>query len=264
MESLAASEAADVVDTLNKNRSRIFVGIIAAAVAACVVLVSGQLEKQKHLEAAVAYTAAVAKKEVAALDGVVVDFPASIPAGNALLSKAELLLDQGKQQDSLKTLEQFVNEFPEHPRYAQGLFGLADLYHVSGDKEKAKSYYEQTVEAQPDGELTPLSKIRLGDLALEAGNKEEADQYYQKSYTEHPGNLFYSFAEQKISLLAVGDPPVVAKPEPPKPEPASAEEKKDEVTAPEAVDKKPTERKSVKAEQKADTANAGEKPAPKP
>ena len=247
IESLAASEAADVVDALNKNRTRIFAGIIAAAVAVCVILVGGQMQKQKHLEAAAAYTAAIDKNEIAALDAVLVNFPASIPAGNALLSKAELLLDQGKQQDALSTIEKFVSEFPQHPRYAQGLFGMANLYHVSGDNEKAKIYYEETIEAQPDGELTPFSKIRLGDLALEAGDAVEADQLYQKSYTEHPENPFYSVAEQKISLLAIGDPPTVPRPDPPKPEPTPEEETGEDTPAPMADEKKPNKEKAAKA-----------------
>ena len=53
MESLAASEAADVVDTLNKNRSRIFVGISRRCCQSYAVLVSTK-KKQKHLEAAAA------------------------------------------------------------------------------------------------------------------------------------------------------------------------------------------------------------------
>ena len=240
MESLTASKAADVVDALNKNRTRIFTGIIAAAIAICGILIGGQIKKQRHLEAAAAYTAAADKNEIAALDAVLVNFPASIPAGNALLSKAELLLDQDKQQDALKAIERFVREFPQHPRYAQGLFGMANLYHVSGDAGKAKKYYEETIEAQPDGELTPFCKIRLGDLALETGDEVEADQLYQKSYTDHPGNPFFSFAEQKISLLAIGDPPTVPRPEPPKPEPVPEEETREDSPAPEDEEKKKT------------------------
>ena len=248
IESLAASEAADVVDTLNKNRRRIFAVIIATAVAVCVILVSGQMQKQKHLEAASAYTAAVEKNEIAAFDAVLLNFPASIPAGNALLSKAELLLDQGKRQDALSTIEKFVSEFPEHPRHAQGLFGMANLYHVSGDNAKAKVYYEETIEAQPDGELTPFSKIRLGDLALEAGDAAEADQLYQKSYTDHPENPFYSVAEQKISLLEIGDPPTVPRPEPPKPEPTPEEKTEKNTPAPKVDEKKPNKQKPAKVE----------------
>ncbi len=220
IEALSASDAATVVDSIDRNRSKIFIVIVASAIAACAFLVVGQMKKQKHLEAASAYTSALDKGEIAALDAVVVDFPGSIAAGNSLLSKAELQIDQGKPEDAQATLEQFVADFSTHARHAQGIFGLANLYHVSGDAEKAKDYYEQTIAAQSDGELTPLARIRLGDLAAEAGDKETADQQYQESYTSHPGNPFFGYAEDKIALLKIGNPPIVKRPVvEPKPEP---------------------------------------------
>jgi tetratricopeptide (TPR) repeat protein len=222
LDALAASEASGVVDAIDRHRTKILAAIAIGAIVFCAILVGAQVKKQKHLEAAAAYTSAVSKGEIAALDGVLVDFPGSIPAGNALLSKADLQIDQGKPEDARATLERFVSEFKSHPRYPQGLFAMANVYHTSGDAEKAKSYYEQTITAQPDGELTPLARIRLGDLALEAGDTKTADQRYQESYTLHPGNPFFEYAEEKIALLKVGTPTEVEKPAPPAPPAALA------------------------------------------
>ncbi|MAS94323.1 MAG: hypothetical protein CMO55_14085 [Verrucomicrobiales bacterium] len=236
IEALSASEAGNVVDALDKHRTKILAAIVLAAVAVCAYLVFQQIAKQKHIEAAEAFTAAAEKGEIAALDAVVVDFPGSIPAGNALLMKAEVQNNQGKSQDAQKTLETFISDFSSHPRHAQGLFALANLYHVGGDAEKAKDYYNQSIDEQPDGELTPLARIRLGDLALEAGNKEEAQQFYEESYTLHPGNPFFDYAEEKIALIKIGTPPVVKQPEPePKPEapkPATPADGKGKAKAP--------------------------------
>lgn len=217
LDALAASEASGVVDAIDRHRTKILAAIAISAIVLCGILVGAQLKKQKHLAAAAAYTSAVSKGEIAALDGVVVEFPGSIPAGNALLSKAELQIDQGKPEDARATLERFVGEFKSHPRYAQGLFAIANIYHTSGDAEKAKLHYEQVIEAQKDGELTPLARIRLGDLALEAGDTKTADQRYQESYTLHPGNPFFKYAEEKLALLKVGNPKEVEKPAPPAP-----------------------------------------------
>lgn len=222
LDALAASEASGVVDAIDRHRTKILAAIAIAAIVFCAILVGAQVKKQKHLEAAAAYTSAVSKGEIAALDGVLVEFPGSIPAGNALLSKADLQIDQGKPEDARATLERFVSEFKSHPRYAQGLFAMANVYHTSGDAEKAKSYYEQVISAQPDGELTPLARIRLGDLALEAGDTKTADQRYQESYTLHPGNPFFEYAEEKIALLKVGTPTEIEKPAPPAPPAAEA------------------------------------------
>ena len=224
LDALAASEASGVVDAIDRHRTKILAAIALGAIVFCGILVGAQVKKQKHLEAAAAYTSAASKGEIAALDGVLVDFPGSIPAGNALLSKADLQIDQGKPEDARATLVRFVSEFKSHPRYPQGLFAMANVYHTSGDAEKAKSYYEQAITAQPDGEITPLARIRLGDLALEAGDTKTADQRYQESYTLHPGNPFFEYAEEKIALLKVGTPTEIEKPAPPAPPAAPAAE----------------------------------------
>jgi tetratricopeptide (TPR) repeat protein len=214
IEALAASDAAKVMDGIERNRNKILIGAAVLALAICGALVASQIKKQKELDAANAYSAALSKKEIAAFDGVAVSFPGTPAAGNAMLSKAELQIDQGKPEDAGATLEAFLNDFSGHARYAQGLFALANLYHTSGDAEKAKSFYEKTIEVQEDGELTPLARIRLGDLALEAGDKATAEQRYEESYTLHPGNPFFEYSQDKIALLKVGNPPVVERPAP--------------------------------------------------
>lgn len=217
LDALSASEAPGVVDAIERNRTKILAVIAIGAIALCGILIAAQVKKQKHLAASEAYTSAAGKADIAALDAVVVNFPGSVGAGNALLRKADLQIDQGKSEDARATLERFTGEFAGHPRHPQGLFALANLFHVAGDRENAKVHYEKVIDAQPDGELTPLARIRLGDLALEAGDAKVADQRYQESYTLHPGNPFFEYAEEKIALLKVGNPPEVAKPAPPKP-----------------------------------------------
>lgn len=217
LDALSASEAPGVVDAIERNRTKILAVIAIGAIALCGILIAAQVKKQKHLAASEAYTSAAGKADIAALDAVVVNFPGSVGAGNALLRKADLQIDQGKSEDARTTLERFTGEFAGHPRHPQGLFALANLFHVAGDRENAKVHYEKVIDAQPDGELTPLARIRLGDLALEAGDAKVADQRYQESYTLHPGNPFFEYAEEKIALLKVGNPPEVAKPAPPKP-----------------------------------------------
>lgn len=260
IEALAASDAANVMDAFDRNRNKILIGFALIAILICGVLVSGQLKKQKHLAAGSAYSAALNKKEVAAFDAVLVDFPGTIAAGNAMLSKAELQIDQGKPEDARATLETFTSDFSSHPRHAQGLFALGNLYHISGDAAKAKDYYQQSIDDQPDGELTPLARIRLGDLALEAGDKEAADQRYQESYTLHPGNRFVEYAEEKIALLRIGNPPKVKRPEPPKPEPAPETEPKPEAAKPNAAKPGPA---AAPANKKGKAPAKGKQPAPK-
>src|SRR5690606_36494575 len=114
-----------------------------------------------------------------------------------------------------------------------------NVFHVAGDKEMAKSHYEKLIEVQKDGELTPLARVRLGDLALEAGDTAAADQRYQEAYTLHPGTPFFDYAEEKIALLKVGNPPEIDKPAPPAPEPAPEAKPEAAVPAPETASPAP-------------------------
>ncbi len=262
-EALAESQAGGVIDAIDRNRKQILIVIVGAAVVIGAVLISRQVETQKHLEAGAAFSKAAASRDIAALDGVLVEYPESIAAGNALLTKADIQIDQGKAKDAQTTLESFVNDFKSHPQHAQGLFALANVLHIAGDKEKAKTYYEQTISEQPDGELAPLSRIRLGDLALESGDKDTADQQYQDSFIKHPGNPFTSLAEEKIALIKIGNPPVVDRPKPPAPP------KKEEAPKPAAPKKPkvavPAKKAPVKpATTKPKAAKPKKAPAPKP
>jgi len=275
IEALSASEAGGVVDALDRNRNYILLAIAGGAILICAALVIGQMRKQKHLEAAQAYSSALTTGEIAGLDAVAVDFGGSIAGGNALLSKAEIQINQGKPQDAQATLESFIDEYPSHPRHVQGVFALGNLYQIAGDKEKARSYYQRAIDEQPDGEITPLARIRLGDIALESGETKIADQDYQEAYTLHPGTPFFDYAKQKITLLAVGNPPVVERPEPPKPEPvpepkAPAQPKADAKPTPPAqapakpnADAKPAQPAQAPAKPKADAkpAQPGQAPA---
>lgn len=265
LDALSASQAPGVIDALDRNRNKILLAIGTAAVVFCGILVSSQIQKQKHLEAAAAFTSAAIKGEVAALDAVVVDFPGSIAAGNALLTKAELQNDQGKSEDARKTLETFIADFSKHPRHAQGVFALANLFHLAGDRDQAKANYEKVIAEQPDGELTPLARIRLGDLALEAGDAKAADQRYQESFTLHPGNPFVDYANEKIALLKVGNPTEVEKPAPPAP-PAPPAETKPESKPAEAKPAPPALSAPAAAPKSAQPAPApkAETPAPAP
>jgi len=259
IDAVAESHAGEVVGSLDRNRGLILVGLIVVAVAICAVLVIKQMKTQAHIEAGKAYSTAAAAGDIAALDGVVVNHAGSTAAGNALLTKAEVQIDQGKSADAMATLETFVADYGSHPRHAQGLFGIANLHQVSGDAAKAQEFYEKTISEQPDGELTPLCRIRLGDLALAAGDTEKAEQHYQESFTLHPGTPFYELSQEKIQRLTVGNPPVV---DPPKPEPEPEPKPEPEATTPEAVTPKPEPAAETPAPGAETPAPAGKTKAP--
>ncbi|NNE91796.1 MAG: tetratricopeptide repeat protein [Verrucomicrobiales bacterium] len=246
-EALAESHASEAIAALEENKVRILVVVLALAVGLCVYLVWKQVVQSNHEEASQAYFSAVASGKVEELDKVAGMYSGSIVAGNALLAKADLQIDQGKPGDAKTTLLSFVDSKKNHPRYPQGLLVLGMLNLEAGDTAAAKQYFEQILAATEDGDLSPLARIRLGDAALADGDQEAARQHYEDSYIQHPGNPFVPMAEQKIELLSVGEPPVVKAPEP-EPEPVPFPEKGAKGEAPKAAP--PAKAEKGKAEPK--------------
>ena len=245
------SHADGIVDAIEKNRMMILFGAGAVLAILFGVIIIKQIAKQKHLEAGRAFTKAAAAKSIDALDKVIVDFPGSIAAGNAFLTKADIQIDQGNSQDAIQTLQEMTGKSADHPRFAQACFMLANVYHKADDFARAKEHYEKVLSIQPDGELTPISRIRLGDLALAQGDSAKAEQHYQESFNIHPGNPFAQTAQRRIAKLSIGTPPEIDRPEPPKeekPEPKPEQEgKKDPENAKAEPERKETSAPKGKA-----------------
>ncbi len=280
------------IDMLDRHRNTVMIIAVVVTLGICGSLVLRELNRQKRSEAAQAFSAAVGERSIEKLDAVIADHPDGPAAGNALLSKAELQLDQEKPEDAKATLLTFVEGYKKHPRHAQGLYALGILSQKNGDYDEANEYYDRALADDTAPEIGPLVLIRKGDIALaqaaalrkdgkaaDADAKiDEARQSYEESITrpEFRPNPFIELAESRIALTEVGEVPVV--PAPPKPEPEPIPEEKpaaDKPTeapapsetpaAPKPAADKPTEAPAP-AETPATPKPAADKPAeaPKP
>lgn len=259
------------IELLDRHRNTVMIVAVVAVLAICASLVLRELNRQKRSEAAQAFSTAAGERSIEKLDAVVTDYEGSASAGNALLTKAEVQLDQDKFEDAKTTLLTFVDKYGNHPRHAQGLYALGNLSQRTGDLEAAADYYDRALAADSAGDMGPLMLIRKGDLALAqadslraAGKTEEAEakveealQQYEESITrpEFRSSPYIEIAEQRLDLAKVGDVPVVpAPPEPePEPEPAPAPAETNPAPAKPAAEKP--------AEPKAETKPAPAKPA---
>lgn len=255
------------IELLDRHRNTVMIVAVVAVLAICASLVLRELNRQKRSEAAQAFSTAAGERSIEKLDAVVTDYEGSASAGNALLTKAEVQLDQDKFEDAKTTLLTFVDKYGNHPRHAQGLYALGNLSQRTGDLEAAADYYDRALAADSAGDMGPLMLIRKGDLALAqadslraAGKTEEAEakveealQQYEESITrpEFRSSPYIEIAEQRLDLAKVGDVPVVPAPPEPEPEPAPAPAETKPAPAKPAAEKP--------AEPKAET-----KPAPKP
>ncbi len=213
-------EISDVISKLETHKVTVLVAIIGAAIVLSVVIVFRGVTSQKHLDGAEAYSQAAGSRKVAELDKVIADFPNSIAAGNALLTKAELQLTSGKSEDARIALLSFVEKFTSHPRHTQGLFAMGNLYQVAGDNENAAKYYGKVLTEDPKSDLAPFAMIRQGDLLLASGKTDEARQKYESIMPAYRGTKFFDRIEEKLKLLKVEKLAVVEAPKKPVIKPA--------------------------------------------
>lgn len=257
-------EISDVISKLETNKKTVIVAILLVSILICIVIVIREIKSQKHLAGAEAYSLAATTRSVEELDKVIAEFPGSIAAGNALLSKAELEITSDKSKDAQVTLLTFVEKYNNHPRHTQGLFAFGNLYQNAGESEKASKYYDRILKEDPDSELAPFALIRQGDLLLAAGKTDEARLKYESIMPAYRGTAFYKRVEEKLELLKVEKLPVVPEPKKPEPEKPVAEKKEskpDVKTVRELIDL-PGDKKDKKPAKAPKKKEKAEKPAP--
>ena len=256
-----ADPSSHAIAMLEKHKNIVMLTALLAALAICGVLVVRELAKQRRIEAGEAFSEAAAERSIEKLDAVAANHRRTVAAGNALLTKADLQMKMEKPQDAKATLLAFLEKYPNHPGTIQALFSLGNLAQLASQSAEADEYYDKALMKDPGGHLALFIHIRKGDLLLaEAdallaeGNKEESEnkkavaRSHYEAFIKEPqlrASPFIEIAEERIELLALGNPPVVSPP--PKPAPKSPE-----------PEKKPAEPASGKP---AEPAGAAPKPA---
>ncbi|MCF6313866.1 MAG: tetratricopeptide repeat protein [Verrucomicrobiales bacterium] len=210
-------EISDVLSQLETHKKTVILAIVGAALVLSGVIVFRGITSEKHLAAAQAYSQAANSRNIEELDQVIADFPKSVAAGDALLTKAELQVTSGKTDDARSTLLAFTEKYSSHPRHSQGLFAMGNLYQVGGDNDNASKYYDRVLKEYPKTDLAPFVMIRQGDLLLAAGKKDEARQKYEAIMPAYRGTPFFERVEEKIKLLEIEKLPVVDEPKKPSP-----------------------------------------------
>ncbi len=259
-ESRHGEEIDAAIAKLEAHKTKIVAGVLAVILVLCAILIGREMAESKRIDAAMAYTSASSPEGYLA---VVSEFPSSVSAGDALLSKADAELKAGSPEDAKATLQTFINSHKDHPRHAQGIFALGMIHHRAGEYDQASASYDQALNAAGKAsDLVPLIKIRQGDLALEQGDPEKARQIYEVIIPSHPGTLFFDRVEEKLVLAELGQLKTVPAPEPKPEEPATPPAPAVETTP--APPKEPVTPAPMPATDKPAPASPDSPPAPKP
>lgn len=240
-------EISDVLSQLETHKKTVVLAILGATLLLSAVIVFRGITSEKHLAAAQAYSQAASSKNIEKLDQVIADFPNSVAAGDALLTKAELQVTSGKSEDARSTLLAFTEKYASHPRHSQGLFAMGNLYQVGGDNDNASKYYDRVLKEYPKTDLAPFVMIRQGDLLLAADKKDAARQKYEAIMPTYRGTPFFDRVEEKIKLLEIEKLPVVDEPKKPSPKKAATKTEAAIKTPAKPVAKSPVVKTPLKA-----------------
>ncbi|MCC6883957.1 MAG: tetratricopeptide repeat protein, partial [Verrucomicrobiales bacterium] len=224
-----------MIESLERNKKWIILGFVGGLAILGGAIIFNQLTNEALLESGKAYSKAAQSNTVEKYEEVIKNQAGSLAAGNALLSKAELLMTTGKTEDARATLLTFVDGYKNHPRLPQGYDALGMLAFAAEDHDKAADFFQKAIKSGPASEVVPLVEIHHADLLAakaaslsKAGKAEEAAvaeadaiARYDSVMKRFAGGAYADMVVERIATAKQKEVPRVAPPAPPKEEPKS-------------------------------------------
>lgn len=201
---------------LDRNQKNLIILSIAIALGVAVFLVYQGIATSKERSAGADLVKA---EDLAALQNLIKEYPATAAAGTANLALAERQWTEGQQATAVETLKAFIANNAKHPAVPSAKVSLAAKLKEQGKTDEAKAIFLDLSEAPESRFLAPYALISLGDLARAAGNLEDAEKSYQKAKTVLPGNSFSNTIDQRLANLKAKAPVEI---DPPPAPPANA------------------------------------------
>ena len=144
------------------------------------------------------------------------------PDSNAAASARLLLADiqwSDSEDDSIATLQEFVNSYPEHPSIGTAKTSLGLRLLDQGKTDQAREILAEVADNDSYSYIAPMAAIALGDIAKAAGDTSNASEWYEKAQLDAAGygNAFQNLAEARL-MLVNAQAPTKVKPALPVPE----------------------------------------------
>lgn len=200
-----------------QNFKKIVIAFGLVAVLLGVIGVSRHFQAQTELEAAEKFTSASTVEDC---EIVIQKYPGSVAAGNAILTKADLLWQSDKKTDSIAELSRFIKEQPTHTLRPPAMLALASKYAALGDKVNARKTLDDLLSAHPKSEVAAGAQALTGDLLWAEGKVDEARKIFEGLPRNYPGSAFLGETEERLKMMNSGLPMVELDPPPAPPAPA--------------------------------------------
>jgi TolA-binding protein len=140
-------------------------------------------------------------------------------AASAQLLAADAQWADGRQDDAIGTLREFIDQNPGHPARPTALASLGSRLMAQGKTGDARDTFNSLLEDPDASFLAPYALISLGDIARAEGKTDEAEAFLNRARDEYPDDNFSSVATEHLALLRSADPVEIDPPPPPVPEP---------------------------------------------
>jgi predicted negative regulator of RcsB-dependent stress response len=188
---------------MEKNYKKILMLVVVAILAVVAIGLLRHNMTKKANQAAEEFTRA---KTVEDCDLVISKYSGTLAAGNALLTKADLLWSQTKKDSAIAALQEFVTKHKDHPLHATTEIALASKLEAKGDNDAAKAIYERIGNGDTKSEFTALAKLRLADLLWQTGKEDEAKQIYATFPQNFTGSTFFDQNKSRQDWVAAAFP----------------------------------------------------------
>lgn len=158
---------------------------------------------------------------LAELQTVLENHPDSKASGSAAVLLANQQWTEGKQDEAISTLKDFIAAKPDHSAIPAAMASLGAKLMSQGKSSEAAEIFSQLADDPAARYIAPYALICLGDIAKAAGETDKAETSYYKVTTDFSDSQFVSAANERISTLKA-TPPVEIDP-PATPETTSAD-----------------------------------------
>ena len=117
-------------------------------------------------------------------------------------ARAEMLLQQNKEELALATLERLEELFKTHSLIDDVLYLKARIYEKRGNLEKTIVYLEKIVKEYSYDLLGDEATYKLAQVYdYQINNKKKAQEYYKKIIFDFPGSIFVTDARKRFRFL---------------------------------------------------------------
>ncbi len=140
---------------------------------------------------------------------------------SARLLSAEALWKDGRQDESIAALREFLAQSPNHAGAPTTRASLGSRLMAQGKYDEAKKELQPLLDNSEARFLAPFALICLGDIARVEGDLDQAEHHLTRARDEFPENLFASEASRHLLLLRAKSPVEVDPPPPPIPTPGT-------------------------------------------